>query len=118
MNEQEYLNDAIENCLNDRNGRVGWTLEPGRGQTYNSGLPTLYAHDGYPRSSVLHGRQRRRYVHEFDSIEQAMEMLNGHRIMRYLDNMLEGGTTHVYVDTVTSHLPDRRDDGYYDDIDW
>lgn len=110
MTEQEYLNDAIENCLNERNGRLRWTLEQGRGQTYNSGLPTLYAHDNYPRSSVLYGRERRRYVNEFDSIDQAMEMLKGHRIMRYLDNMMmEGGTTHVDVDVVTSHLPDTPD---------
>mgnify|MGYP005993041857 CR=1 FL=1 len=115
MNEQEHLNNSIENCIASRhiagrsNGRLRWTLEQGRGQTYNSGLPTLYAHDSYPRSSVLYGRERRRYVHEFNSIEQAMEMLSGHRIMRYLDNMMEGGTTHVDVDVVTSHLPDTPD---------
>jgi hypothetical protein len=109
MTELEYLNDAIENCLSNRNGRLHWTLEQGRGQTYSTGKPTLYAHDAYPRSSVLYGRERRRYVHGFDSIEQAMDMLKGRPIMRYLDNMMEGGTTHIDVDIVTSHLPDDTD---------
>ena len=109
MTEQEHLNDAIENALNNRNGRMEWTLERGQGQTYNTGLPTLYAHDAHPRHSVLAGDDRRRYISEFESVEQAMEMLKGHRILPHLDNMIDGGSTHIDVDAATSHPSDRPD---------
>jgi hypothetical protein len=101
MNEQEreLLFESIQSKLDNRNGRIRWTLEPGKGQTYNHGEPTLYAHDTYPRRSVMSGRPRRSWVWEFDSVEQAMEVLEGHPIMRYLEVI--GGTTHVDVDIAT-----------------
>lgn len=102
--EKQHILDSIQRTLDTRNGRMTWTLEPGQGQTYRSGLPTLYAHDTYPRQSVMSGRDRRSYIHEFESVDEAMEVLDGHPIMRYLD-VIEG-TTHVDIDIATAGLPD------------
>jgi len=107
--ERDHVLQSIQNRLDNRNGRLSWTLEQGRGQTYRSNKPTLYAHDTYPRRSVMAGRDRRSYVHEFDSVEQAMEVLKGHPILRYLDDMTDGGTTHVDIEIATAGLPEGPD---------
>jgi hypothetical protein len=61
--------DTIRNYVSQRdtrrNGRLNFTIEQGRGETYISGEWTLYAHDRYERSSVLHGRERRTWIECF-----------------------------------------------------
>ena len=43
--------------LMSRSKRVTFTVEHGRGETYATADWTLYAHDRYPRSSVLCGKE-------------------------------------------------------------
>lgn len=87
------------------NGEHKWTLEHGRGQTYNTGKPTLYFHDEYPNYSVMAGCPRRHYVTEFSDLESAKETLEAIGL-EYTDMMDSYGTTHVDVNDATRHLPD------------
>lgn len=47
------------------------TIELGRGATYSNNRFTVYAHDTYPRNSVLAGQARRRFIDSFDTLEAA-----------------------------------------------
>lgn len=84
-----------------------FTLEYGRGETYNSGEPTLYAHDEYPSYSVLAGRTRRIWIESWKTVEEALKDLAECGIEFY--NMLGGGSTHIPVEQMVSHLPDDTD---------
>ena len=48
-----------------------FTIEMGRGATYNSNKPTVYKYDEYPDYSVLAGQVRRSYLGSFDTVEEA-----------------------------------------------
>lgn len=88
--------------------RVSFSLENGRGQTYNSGKPTLYAHSTYPRGSVLAGRPKRMFIDQFDSADSARKALKEAKVK--FDDMIEdGGSSHIPVDQMVSHLPDDSD---------
>jgi hypothetical protein len=47
------------------------TIELGRGATYANRDYTVYAHDRYPRGSVLSGQDRRTWLDSFPTLEQA-----------------------------------------------
>ena len=84
------------------------TLEWGRGETYRSNKPTLYGHGTYGRGSVLRGQSRRVFLESWDTIEDAKAELKAAKI-RYTDLTGTGGSTHIPVAQVTSHLPDDSD---------
>lgn len=98
-----------------RTGKKRWTftLESGRGETYCSGKPTLYGHSTYERSSVLAGREQRVFIEQWDSWEAARADLAKAKKdfpkFKYEDFGEVGGTTHVPVDQIVSHLPDDTD---------
>jgi len=95
-------------------GKKKWTftLEHGRGETYSHGKPILYGHSTYERSSVLAGRSQRVYIHGWDSFEEARkelaEVKKTVKKFKYED-MGQGGSTHIPVKEIVSHLPDDTD---------
>lgn len=85
-----------------------FTLEYGRGTTYSSGKPTLYGHSKYGRGSVLSGRPLRMFVDQFDDEAEARAAAAALRkgLKVKIEDMLDGGTTHVPLDVLTAGLPD------------
>lgn len=90
----------------------GWTftLEAGRGETYASGMPTMYGHGRYPRGSVMAGRDRRVFIESWDSWEEARaavkairKVVKGFRCEDWGD---AGGSSHVPVAVATAGIPD------------
>ncbi len=75
----------------------------GRGATYRKteGF-TVYALDEYPRSSVLAGQQRRTWIDEYDTLEEAQAA--------YPQATLYSGTT--YQPPYLGHLRDDDDGGW------
>jgi hypothetical protein len=110
MDLAERIDDMNKGQFGKRRGKWTFTLEPGRGQTYASGDPTLYAHNVYPRGSVLAGRPERVWVEAWDSWDDARAELEGLKArvpgFAYEDFGPQGGSTHVDVDTLTAGLPD------------
>jgi len=104
MNAKEFkaLKDSVEQRKTQACGDLTWTVEPGHGETYHTGKPTLYAHDEYPRSSVLHGQPRRTYIHEFDSKDEAQKVCV---VLKLKPDFYDSGTTHVSSEVLTRHLP-------------
>ena len=109
--------ERIKNQLQARNGRINWTIERGKGETYASRDWTIYSHDSYPRSSVLAGRERRTFIWSFDvqcdeqdepAKQAAIKACKDAGVWKYTD-VLDGGTTHIPVDQIVSHLPDDTD---------
>ncbi len=84
-----------------------FTIEAGRGQTYATGLPTLYFHHPYGRSSVLAGRWARCYLGGVGNVEQFLDGLPAD--LKPVTKSIVG-STHVDVDIVTAHLSDKEDD--------
>lgn len=93
-----------------------FTVEPGAGETYSSGKPTLYAHSTYGRGSVLSGRPRRTWVMEFESEEEAREAIKAAKIGRKTDWI--GGSTHVPHNVATAGLEDENGHPSYGNLDW
>ena len=94
-----------------KNGRLFFTVEYGRGETYSNRNITVYAHDDYERSSVLYGRERRMWVGSFEegaTEQDARETMDAAGVMKLTDFNL-GGSSYVPVDQVVSHLPDDTD---------
>lgn len=88
-----------------------FTLEPGKGETYRTDKPTLYAHGVYERSSVLAGRPKRLYVHCWDTWEEARTAVNQWRQdfgQSFRCDELQG-STHIPSSRLVSHLPDDTD---------
>lgn len=100
--------ESIRSMVEDRKHKWTFTLEHGRGETYNHGKPVLYGHSVYPRGSVLAGKELRRFVTEWPTPEAALKDLAELPKFKY-ENMLEGGTTHIPVEQMVSHLPDDTD---------
>ena len=80
MNFKHYIKKAQGNSIFDRinnliQEEVGdsyyLVMEPGAGETYNSGAPTLYFYGTYPESSVNAGMEKRVWVESFDSQDEA-----------------------------------------------
>ena len=101
--------DRIRERMACRNGRITWSLEMGRGETYRNQDWTLYALDRYERSSVLYGRERRTWVWDFGPGEAgkqaAREALKAAGIRKWE----EDASSYVPVDQIVSHLPDDTD---------
>lgn len=123
---QQYCEAADIAGLTDRIQRLmrkepdtTFTLEQGRGQTYHTANPVLYAHGTYERSSVLAGQEKRSFIDEFDSIEEArsvIEQLKKAIPGFEVDDWFEGGgSSHVDVDAMTRHLPDEDEGDNYTD---
>jgi hypothetical protein len=91
--------------------RWTFTLEAGRGETYADGKPTLYGHSTYERSSVLAGRDQRVFVDSWDNWGEAraaiVDIQNEHGRRFKCEEI--GGTTHVPIEQIVSHLPDDTD---------
>jgi hypothetical protein len=73
-----------------------FTIELGRGETYANERWTVYGHSTYPRSSVLAGQHRRRWVDDYDTLEAAKAA--------YPNAEVIGGTTYAPVNL--NHLPE------------
>jgi len=111
MNLHAEAVDRIRDRLKNRCGRITWTIETGRGETYRNRNWTIYAHDNYPRSSVLSGRERRTHIMEFgpgdEGKQAAIAACQEAGVWKYTEVL--GGSTHVPVDQIVSHLPDDTD---------
>lgn len=87
--------------------RYTFTLEPGHGETYHSGKPTLYGHSTYPRGSVLAGRPLRKFIDQWDTAAEAhtalAEVKKALPKFKYED---VEGTTHIPIDQMTAGLPE------------
>jgi hypothetical protein len=107
----ERVRDRIATHNKKKNGRLTFTVEYGRGETYANGQITVYSHDDYERSSVLSGRERRMFIGSLnrDATEQdAHDTIEAAGASKITTFML-GGSTYVPVDQVVSHLPDDTD---------
>ena len=112
-NQQQQIDRIISVVMDKQKVRgVSFTLEAGHGETYHTGQPTLYGHWPYERHSVLAGRECRSYIAAWDSAEEAhaclaevKKLCKENKLRVRLDDMLEGGTTHVPVEQIVSHLP-------------
>jgi hypothetical protein len=49
------------------------TIEQGRGATYSSDRWTVYEHGEYERGSVLEGQNRRVWLDDFETLEEAQK---------------------------------------------
>jgi hypothetical protein len=105
----------VERLAQMLSGKKKWsfTLEHGRDETYNTnGKPVLYGHSTYERSSVLAGRPLRVYVRQWGSFEEARnELAEIQKVVKRFkyDDMGGGGTTHIPISQIVSHLPDDTD---------
>jgi hypothetical protein len=111
INEQivEQIQDRVACHNKRRNGKLTFTVEPGRGETYVTSDLTVYAHDDYDESSVLSGQERRMWIGSFygqsrQDAEDTVRAAGTWRITEFL-----GGSTHVSVDQMVAHLPDDTD---------
>lgn len=75
------------------------TIERGRGATYRNNRWTVYAHDFFPRHSVLAGQPRRTFVDSFEHLEDAKREFPTAKEFQ--------GTT--YMPPSLAHLPDDGD---------
>jgi hypothetical protein len=114
------LDRLVQLLIDKSSGKEGcdftFTLEPGKGETYSHGQPTLYAHGEYESWSVLAGRDRRIWVESWIDWKIARDALAAAQAkfrqfgFQYEDFGPGGGSTHVPVDVVTAHLPDSEDE--------
>lgn len=119
MNQTEQLIQRIQEQQSGRGAQFrqtrkwSYTLEPGRGQTYCNGKPTLYGHNVYPRGSVLAGRPQRVWLEQWEEWPEARqaiaEVKKAVRGFRCEDYGPEGGSSHVDIDTLTAGLPEDGD---------
>lgn len=108
----ERIQDRIATHNRKKNGRLSFTVEYGHGETYSNQDITVYAHDEYEQSSVLAGRERRMWIGSFDqgcTEQDARDTIKAAEAEKITDFLLEGGTTHIPVDQIVSHLPDDTD---------
>ena len=108
----EKIKDRIARHNKKKNGRLSFTVEHGRGETYATRDITVYAHDDYERSSVLYGRERRMWIGSLDrngTEQDARDTIKAAKAEKITHFMLEGGTTHIPVSQMVSHLPDDTD---------
>lgn len=107
------IKDRQQSHNQKRNGKLRWSIEYGRGETYSNAEITLYGHDRYERGSVLYGRTRRMWIASFgtgpEAEQDARDTVNAAKIMRNLNWMVGGGSSHVPIEQVVSHLPDDTD---------
>lgn len=116
MSDNNSLVERIRDQMSGRGEQFKhkrkWTfsLEPGRGQTYRHSRPVLYAHNVYPRGSVMAGRPQRVWIEEWESWDEARaalaEVKKEVKGFKYDDHGEQGGSSHIDVDTLTAGLPD------------
>lgn len=98
-------------------GRKRWTfsLENGRGETYQNARPTLYGHSTYERSSVLAGRPQRVFVAQWDDWAAARETIERVKALvkvtrrKLRIEVDDCGTTYIPTERLVAHLPDDTD---------
>ncbi len=66
------LVSEILDAKESRHGSIRFTIERGNGETYRNDNWTIYAHDSYPRSSVLSGRSRRRWIEDVEGTPECL----------------------------------------------
>jgi hypothetical protein len=112
----ERIKESHARLLADASGKLHYTVEFGKGETYVSEFLTLYAHDKYPRSSVMAGRSRRSFIEDFEDEAEARKVVKAAGIEAITD--FDCGSTHVPVSEATAGLPG--EDGWpsYGEIDW
>lgn len=107
------LASLIEEALSGINPRPMFTLERGRGETYSHNEPVLYAHSTYEDGSVLAGQDRRVYIEQWKTWEEARSALAEarHEIpsFSYTDFGDGNGMTYIPSRAMTRHLPDTDD---------
>lgn len=112
MTNAELHNDLVQILAENR--RTTFTVENGRGETYSNNRPTMYAHSVYPRSSVLAGRERRVYIHQWNTWQEAHEAIAFLRKQVSkpkikIDVWDGGGSSHIPIANIVAHLPDDTD---------
>ena len=108
----EQVRDRIATHNKREHGPLSFTVEFGRGETYANREITVYSHDDYEDSSVLAGRERRIWIGSLgrDGTEQdARETIAAAGATKITQFILGGGSTHVPVSQMVSHLPDDTD---------
>lgn len=79
-----------------------WVIEKdSRGATYRNKGYTVYKIDTYPRTSVLAGQQRRTWLDNFETLEEAKTQFPQAEFIE--------GTTYVPIEHMVAHLPDDED---------
>ena len=58
-------------CRMSKRSKTYQTIEMGRGETYSNDQFTVYEHGVYPRGSVLAGRDSRKWMDDFPTLEEA-----------------------------------------------
>lgn len=76
-----------------------YTIERGKGATYQNQRFTVYGHDVYPHNSVLAGQERRTFEESYPTLEEAQKV--------WPQAVWISGTTFREPDL--SHLPDDTD---------
>lgn len=108
----ERVRDRIATHNKKKNGRLTLSVEYGRGETYANRDITVYALDDYDRSSVLCGRERRMWLGDFgdgpQAEQDARDTIKAAKAEK-ITNFNIGGTSHVPIDQIVSHLPDDTD---------
>lgn len=109
----EGLIERLKMAIQDEKerGNTDWeiVIEPGQGETYSSGEPTVYFYGTYEDYSVLAGRQRRAGMEILDSYEEAKQFLEVAKSQGLPVSMYD---TSGYVEDKMLDLPD--EDGHYD----
>lgn len=88
-----------------------FTIEMGRGATYQNHRWTVYQHGTYPRGSVLAGQPSRRFVESYESLEAAQAAYPHAEVLAH------GGTTYRDINAMTAHLPGEDDPQEPPDLD-
>lgn len=112
----QRIKDRIENTHEmswGKSKKWTFTLEAGRGSTYASGKPTLYAHSTYEKQSVNAGQPQRVFMEQWDDWTAAREALAEVKKnlpkFKVQDRGPDGGSSHVPISVITAHLPDAPD---------
>ena len=104
------LFDRIADIRSTVRPRATFTLERGKGETYEHPRPVLYAHSIYEESSVLAGKPRRLWVAQWNTWEEARAALaqvrRQDRTFKFDDFGEGGGTSYIPSSVMTRHLPD------------
>jgi hypothetical protein len=86
----------------NRQVKAYYTIEQNSyGATYREKGFTIYKIDVYPRTSVLAGQQRRTWVANFPTLQEA--------ILSYPQAEQIEGSTYQDINSMTAHLPDDED---------
>jgi hypothetical protein len=94
----------------ERCGRLEFSIEMGRGETYATRDWTIYGHDTYPRSSVMHGRERRSWLACFGPGEEGLAAAKEACKRAGVKPDVWEGSSHTPIDIATAGLED--EDGY------